>query len=111
MSLRDKLLIPKESPEKRLSSGISSVSLREPELGQIQGGWILEQVVGNWNRSQISEKLLIPVESPGKGLSTGIGNFSLRDTGAEIFRVKGCKIRRKIKQIGLGGRILEQSST
>ena len=58
----------------------------------------------------LREKLIIPKESPEKGLSFGIISFSLRDAGAEKLKVKEPNVRRRSEQIGLGGRILEQSS-
>ena len=44
VSLREKLLIPKERPEKGLSSGTGNFSLRDTELVEIEGGQLLEQI-------------------------------------------------------------------
>ncbi len=52
VSLRDKLLIPQESPEKGLSFGIGSFSLRDTGAEKLG-------VVGYWNRSEISRSIWV----------------------------------------------------
>ncbi len=46
VSLREKLLVPKERPEKGLSSGLSSFSLRETGAEKLR-------VVGYWSKSTL----------------------------------------------------------
>ncbi len=88
MSLREKLLIPKERPEKGLFSGTGNFSLRETKLVEIEGGWLLEQI---WDLLQYPTAFRF---SPiGNTLGGGrilelVRYWSWSDTGSMLY----CKI-------------------